>query len=34
MDTERVTELAVRFTTGRAGKLTVIGEKISRLITA
>lgn len=34
MDTERVTEMALRFTTGRAGKLTVIGEKISRLITA
>lgn len=34
MDTERVTELAVRFTSGKAGKLTVIGEKISRLITA
>lgn len=34
MDTERVTEMAVRFTSGKSGKLTVIGEKISRLITA
>lgn len=34
MDCERVTEFAVRFTSGKVGKLTVIGEKISRLISA
>lgn len=34
MDCERVTEFAVRFSSGKAGKLTVIGEKISRLISA
>ena len=32
IDTERVTEFAVRFTTGRAGKLHIISEKLSRLI--
>lgn len=33
IDTERLTELAVRFTSGCAGKLTVVSEKLSRLIT-
>lgn len=32
IDSERITELAVRFNANKAGKLTVISEKISRLI--
>lgn len=32
LDTERITELAVRFSTGKAGKITIISEKMSRLI--
>lgn len=32
LDCERVTEFAVRFSSGKAGKLTVIGEKLSRLV--
>lgn len=32
IDSERVTEFAVRFSTGCAGKLTVISEKLSRLV--
>lgn len=32
IDTERVTEFAVRFTTGKAGKLHIISEKLSRLV--
>lgn len=34
IDAERITELAVRFTSGKAGKLTIISEKLSRLIAA
>ena len=32
IDSERITELAVRFNANKSGKLTVISEKISRLI--
>ena len=32
IDSERVTEFAVRFSAGCAGKLTVISEKLSRLV--
>lgn len=32
IDTERLTEFAVRFTTAKAGKVTIITEKISRLV--
>jgi len=32
IDTERVTEFAVRFNSGKAGKLTIVSEKLSRLI--
>ena len=34
MDLERATCFEVRFSSGKSGKLTVIGEKISRLISA
>ena len=32
IDAERITELAVRFNAGKAGKLTIVSEKLSRLI--
>ena len=32
IDAERITELAVRFNSAKAGKLTIISEKLSRLI--
>lgn len=32
IDAERITEFAVRFNTSKAGKLTIISEKLSRLI--
>lgn len=32
IDAERITELAIRFNAGKAGKLTVISEKLSRLV--
>lgn len=32
IDAERITEFAVRFNTAKAGKLTIISEKLSRLI--
>ena len=32
VDAERITELAVRFNAGTAGKLTIVSEKLSRLI--
>lgn len=32
IDTERVTEFAVRFTSGKVGKVHIISEKLSRLI--
>lgn len=32
IDAERVSEFSVRFTSGKAGKLTVVSEKLSRLI--
>ena len=32
IDAERVSEFAVRFNSGKAGKLTVVSEKLSRLI--
>ena len=32
IDAERITEFAVRFNAAKAGKLTIISEKLSRLI--
>ena len=34
IDAERISELSIRFNSGKAGKLTVVSEKISRLIAA
>lgn len=34
IDTERVSEFAVRFTSGKVGKVHIIAEKLSRLVTA
>ena len=32
VDAERITELAVRFNAAKSGKLTIVSEKLSRLI--